>query len=87
MEVLTAEWWGVLERIWNSEIPLFFAYIVLTKVLVVHRDRDIRARIYQWMDFYKKGVHYGLVGNAEAEGADREGKAVRDEEEKDILEL
>ena len=87
MEVLTAEWWGVLERIWNSGIPLFFAYIVLTKVLVVHRDREIRARIYQWMDLYKKGVHSGLVGDAEAEGAEREGKAVREEEEKESLEL
>ena len=87
MTFLTAEWWGVLERIWNSEIPLVFTYIVLTNILGIHRDREIRACIYQWMDLYKKVVHAGLVGDAEAEGAEREGKAVREEEEKDSLEL
>ena len=48
--ILTAEWQGVLGRSWNSERPLVFAHVVLTKTLGVRRARDIRARITRRMD-------------------------------------
>ena len=33
--ILAAEWWGVLNRSWNSEIPPVFSHVVLTKTLGV----------------------------------------------------
>ena len=43
--ILTAEWWGILSRSWNSKRPLVFAHVILTKMLGVPRAREIRARI------------------------------------------
>ena len=37
--------------------------------------KEIRARITSWMDLWERGLHAGLVGDAEAEGANREGRA------------
>ena len=37
--ILAAEWQGVLNRSWNSEIPLVFAHVVLTKTLGICRAR------------------------------------------------
>ena len=68
-EILAAEWRGVLNRSWNSERPLVFAHVVLTKTLGVRRSQDIRARITRRMDIWERGLHTGLVGDAEAEGA------------------
>ena len=48
--ILAAEWRGVISRIWNSERPLVFAHVVLTKTLGICRVREIRARITRWMD-------------------------------------
>ena len=45
MEILSAEWQGVLNRSWNSDRPLYFAHIILIKALGVRRARDIRQRI------------------------------------------
>ena len=73
--VLDAEWWSILSISWNSEIPLVFSHIVLTKMLGVCRAKEIRARITRCMDLWERGLRAGLVGNAEAEGADREGRA------------
>ena len=36
-EILSAEWREVLDRSWNSKIPLFFAYVVIMKTLRVCR--------------------------------------------------
>ena len=36
-EILAAEWRGILARSWNSERPLVFAHVVLTKTLGVRR--------------------------------------------------
>ena len=44
-EILAAEWRGVLNRSWNSERPLVFAHVVLTKMLGIRRAQEIRARI------------------------------------------
>ena len=66
---------GVLYRSWNSERPLVFTHIVLTKTLGVHRAQEIRVRITRWMDLWYRGLHMGLVGYAEAEGGTREGRA------------
>ena len=41
----------------------------------VHRAWDIRARITRHMDLWERGQHAGLVWDAEAEGASREGRA------------
>ena len=48
--ILAAEWRGVLGRSWNSERPLVFANIVLTKTLDVRRAKEIRARITRQID-------------------------------------
>ena len=48
--IFAAEWWGVLNRSWNSEIPIVFAHVVLTKTLGVCRAQDIRDRITWRMD-------------------------------------
>ena len=74
-EILTAEWQGVLNRIWNSEIPLVFAHVVITNMLGIHRAKEIRARIIRRMDLWYIGLLDGLVGDVEMEGADREGRA------------
>ena len=50
MEILAAEWRGVINRSWNSERPLIFAHVVLTKTLGVRRAKEIRARITRCMD-------------------------------------
>ena len=72
--ILDAEWRGVLGRSWNFERPLVFAHIVLTKMLGVRRAQEIRARIMRQMDLWEKGLHAGLVGDAEAEVAANEGR-------------
>ena len=48
--ILDAEWRGVLGRTWNSERPLAFTQVVLTKTIGVCRTRDIRTRIIRQMD-------------------------------------
>ena len=73
----------MLARIWNSERPLVFSRIVLTKTLGVCRAREIQARITRRMDLWERGQHAGLVGGAEAEGASREGRAASGGEEED----
>ena len=81
--ILALEWRGVLGRSWNSEILLVFAHIVLTKMLCILRAKDIRARITRRMDLWERDIHVGLVGDAEAEGAAREGTAASGGEEED----
>ena len=66
---------GVLGRSWNSERLFFFAQVVLSKTLGVRRAQDIWARITRRIDLLERGLHTGLVGDAEAEGAVREGRA------------
>ena len=66
---------GVISRSWNSERPLVFAHVVLTKMLGVRWAREIKARITRRMELWGRGQHAGLVGDAEAEGAAREGRA------------
>ena len=75
MTILAAEWREVLKKSWNSERPLVFAHVVLTKTLGVRRAREIRARITRRMDLWERGQHAGLVGNAEAEAAAQEVRA------------
>ena len=84
--ILAAEWRGVISRSWNSEIPLVFAHVILTKMLGVRRAREIRARITRRMDLWERGHHAGLVGDAEAEGDSHEGRATfSGEEEEDAV--
>ena len=68
--ILAAEWRGVLSLSWNSERPLFFAHVVLTKTLGIHRAREIQARITLRIDLWERGQHGGLVVDAKAEGDD-----------------
>ena len=79
--ILVAEWRGVLLRSWNSERPLVFAHVMLTKTLGVRRAQEIRARITRCMDLWERRQHAGLVGDAEAEGAARKGRATFSGEE------
>ena len=81
MAILDAGWQGVLGRTWNFDRPLVFAHIVLIKTLGVRRAREIRARITRGMDLWESGLHAGLVGYSEAEGAAREGRAASGGEE------
>ena len=52
--ILAAEWRGVLNRSWNSERPLIFSHVVLTKTLGIRRDWEIRARITRRMDLWER---------------------------------
>ena len=79
--ILAAEWRGVISWSWNSERTLIFAHVVLTKTLGVRRARDIRARITRRMELWERGQHAGLVGDADVEGAAREGRAAFSREE------
>ena len=80
---MAAEWRGVLAWSWNSERPLVFSHVVLTKTLGVRRAQKIRVRITRHMDLWDRDQHAGLVGDAKVEGAAREGKATSRGEEKD----
>ena len=86
--ILASEWQGVLSRSWNSEIPFVFVHFVLKKMLGVHRAKEIWARITRRMNLWERGLHADLVGDSEAEGADREGRAAsgKEEEEETVAE-
>ena len=62
---------GVLDRKWNSEQPLVFAHVVLTKTLGARKAREIQSRINRWLDLWDRGLHSGLVGDALTEGRSR----------------
>ena len=81
--ILAAEWWGFLVSSWNSKRPLVFAHVVQTKMLGVRRAREIWARLMRRMDLWERGLRAGLVGNADVEGAAREGRAASGGEEED----
>ena len=66
MAILAAEFQGVLQRTWNSKRPLVFAHVFPTKTIGVRRVREIRSRIIKQMDLCEKGLHAGLIGDAEA---------------------
>ena len=74
-EILAAEWRGVISQSLKSKRPLVFAHVVLTKTLGVRRAQEIRISITRRMNLWERGQHAGLVGDAEAEGAAREGRA------------
>ena len=63
-EILAVEWQKVLDQSWNSERFLVFAHAILTKTLGGCRAKDIRSCISSLMDLWKKGIYYGLVGDA-----------------------
>ena len=67
--ILAAEWRRVLGRSWNSKRPLIFVHVILTKTLVIHRAKEIQAKIFKQMDLWERGFNTGLVGDDEAEGA------------------
>ena len=81
--ILAAECRGVLGRTRNSERPLVIALVVLTKTMGVNWAKKIRSQITRWMYLLERGLHAGLIGDAEAEGAVREGRAARRGEEED----
>ena len=67
--ILAAEWLGVLGRSWNSKRTFVFDHVVLTKTLGVCRAKEIRAQITRHMELCNRGLHAGLVWDAEEEGA------------------
>ena len=79
--VLDAEWIGVLDWKWNSERPLVFTHVVLTRTLGACKARDIQARINCHLDLLIRGIHTGLIGYALAECRDIEGRVDRCKEE------
>ena len=60
-EILVEELWGVINRIWNSEITLVFACVILTKTLNFLQSRKIRSCISRCVGLWDKGFHAGLV--------------------------
>ena len=66
---------------WNSKRPLTLAHVILTKTLGVRSANDIRDRITKRMDLWERGIHAGLVGDAEVEGSAREGRSASGGEE------
>ena len=50
--VLAAEWRGVINRMWNYDIPLFFAHVVWTKTLGAHKSREIQEIIDRRLDIW-----------------------------------
>ena len=83
--ILAAEWWGVLVRTYNSVKPLVFAHIFLMETLSVVLYREIRAHITRQMDLWERGIHSDLVGDVEAEGDAKEGRAASGGEEEDQM--
>ena len=81
MEIPAAEWRGVLSRSLNSKRHLIFAHVILTKMLRVRRAKEIQANITRRMDLWERGLHAGLVGDSEAQGDAREGRAASGREE------
>ena len=65
--ILDAKWQGVLNRNWNSDRTLVFAHIFLTKMMRIRRATEIRQRIIKRMDLSDRGIHTGMLGDAEAE--------------------
>ena len=51
----------MLDRKWNSERPLVFAHVVLTKTKIDRKAREILARINCQLDLCERGIHAGLV--------------------------
>ena len=76
-DILEAEWRGILGRSWNYERLLFFAHIFLTMTLGVYKSRKIRSRITSRIEIWYRGIHLGLMGDVETEGAAQEGRATR----------
>ena len=86
LKSLFVEWLGVLGRKWNSERPLVFAHVFLTKTLGARKAGEIRARIDLQLDLWERGIHVGLVWDALAEGRARVIRIKRcDKEEEDRL--
>ena len=81
--VLDVEWQGVLNRKWNSEQPLVFAHVVLTRTLSACKARKIRTSIDRRLDLWERGIHARLLGGALAEGRSREGRIVRSDGEEE----
>ena len=76
----------MLDQKRNSERPLFFAHVVLTKTLGAHKAREIRAMINRQLDLWERGMHAGLVEDALTESRAQEGHVERRaEEEEDCL--
>ena len=62
--VLAVERWGVIDWKLNSERPLIFTHVVLTRTLGSRKARDIRSRIDHQLVLWERGIHAGLVGCA-----------------------
>ena len=79
--ILEAECGEVLDQSWNSERPLVFIHVVLTKTLGIQWSRDIRSVITRRMELWERGVNAGIVGDSDSEVAFGEERDSRDEEE------
>ena len=62
--ILAAEWQRVLGQSFNSKRPLVFSHI-LTKILGVYRANKIWDHITRRMELWERGVHSGIVDDAE----------------------
>ena len=54
----------MLDRKWNSEGPLVFAHVLLTRTLGTRKAREIWARVDLCLDLWERCMHAGMVGGA-----------------------
>ena len=66
--LMDVEWRVVLDQKWNSEIPLVFSHVVMTRTLGACKAREIRARINCQLDLLERDIHAYLVGDLLARG-------------------
>ena len=71
MAILDAEWQEFINRIWNFERPIVFVNVILIKMFGICRSREIRERVSSRIYLWGRGLHAGLVGDAEVEEAAR----------------
>ena len=64
MGILKEESRRILKKSWNSERSLIFDHVILTKILGICQDREIRARISSQKYLWERVVHAILVGDA-----------------------
>ena len=67
----------MLDLKWNSERPLIFTHVVLTKTLGACKARDIRVRIDLRLDTLERVIRADLVGDELAGGRSQESRFKR----------
>jgi len=70
-----------VDRTSNSEKPLVFVSVILTKTTGVRTAKDIWTCLQQCMDLWAQGCYAALVNDTEAEALSREGTSPEPDDE------